>query len=388
MYRPADYDPVAPIFISPWSWNSVGPKYRGVSVTAPASGTFAGINNAFYVPCFIHQPYDLQRFWWLNGATVGTDSFQAGLYNDNLELEVATARTLSAGTASQVQYATASVTANFAVAALASSSSATSYATSSVTLRARSGYMYAVVVTNVHGSSANTVTVATTGGALTFTSRATTQFNGTLGRVSLFTAVPSADVTDTITITIGSGQTATACSAHVIGFTNVDTATNDGIVQTATGTGNSTTPLATLAAFGSANNATFAGHANAGGSVTTPGAGYIELLDSAVTYGLQTEYASGNDTTADATITSAQWGSIAAEVKSLGTTRAIAPGRYYLALHGTGTTATMFRTASAPQVSHLGVYSQTGLAAGLPLVPSPSGATALYVFGITNRATP
>lgn len=388
MYRPADYDPVAPIMLSGWSWNSVGPKYRGVSTTAPASGTWAAAGRAFYVPVSIHQPYDLQRFWWCNGATVGTDWLQAGIYDEAWQIVANSGVVLSAGTASQVQYAAGAVGAA-RLTADASVAAATSYATSSVTLRALRGSMVAVVVENRHGTSANTVTVATTGGALTFTSRATTQYNGTANRVSLFTATPSADVTDTITVTIGGGQTASGCIIHVIAFTNVDTATNDGIVQTATGTGNSTTPLATLSAFAASANATLGAHANSGISATTPGSGFYELADTANGAGLETAYASGNDTSVDATITSGPWGSIAAEIKSLGTTTQLAPGRYYLALMCTGTTATVLRASSAAQVSHLGVYNQSSLT-GLLAVATPTNAanSVLPLAGITSRATP
>jgi hypothetical protein len=389
MYRPADYDPVSPIFLNPWSWNSVGPKYRGQSVTAPASGGWPASGRAFYVPVSLHQPYDLKRFWWCNGATVGTDSFQAAAYNDAFEQVVSCALTLSAGTASQVQYAGVSVAAS-PVTSLNGSSGQSTYATPSVTLRARPGYMYAVAVINSHASSANTVTVATTGGALSFTSRATTQFNGTLQRASLFTAVATTDITDTITVTIGGGQSASGCIVSVTAWTNVDTATNHGVVQTATGTGNSTTPLATLGAFGSANNATLGVHGNTT-SATTPGTGFTEMHDVVgLANAIEVAYTSANDTSVDATITSGQWGSIAAEIKSLGTTAQLAPGRYYLALHGTGTTATVLRASSAPQVSHLGVYNESSLTAGLPLVATPTNAnnTVLPLFGITSRATP
>ncbi len=68
----------------------------------------------------------------------------------------------------------------------------------------------------------------------------------------------------------------------------------------------------------------------------------------------------------DATITSAAWGSIAAEIKSLGTTVKLAPGRYYMALHCTGTTATIYQRASGPSISHAGCYLQASLTAGLP----------------------
>lgn len=388
MYRPADFDPVNPIFLSPWSWNSVGPKLRAQYTTAPASGAWPAANRAFHAPFFVHQPYSLARMWWLNGATVGTDSLQAAVLNDAGEVVVASPLTLSAGTANQVQYATCAVN-GYPV--ISGSGSGTSTTTSSATIRARPGWVYVLVVGNVMvGGSANTVTAATTSGAITFTSRATTQFNGTQERVTMFTAVASADVTDTITITIGSGQSSGATGYQLVVLTNVDTTTNHGIVQTATGTGNSTTPLATLSAFGSADNGTFAVHANAGTNNATPGTNFTEISDStAAPLGIETAYYSGNDTTADATILSSQWGSLAAEVKSLGTTRTLAPGRYYLSLGCTGTTATVFRVSSAPAVSHLGVYiTSTSAYLGATAAFAASTNSVLPVFGITSRATP
>lgn len=394
-FSPASLVAPDPVHISPYTINSVGLKHRAVVGSSPASVAWPAAARALYVPFYLRQPYPLQRLWWHNGATVGTDSFQAAVYSvdssNAMDCVISSARTLSAGTVNDLQYATASVVAH-GITSGTNTTDATSFATASVTLKARPGVMYALSVVNTHGSAANAVTCATTGGAVTFTSRATLNFDGTLSRVSLFTAVPTTDVTATITITIGSAQTATACLWSLVAFTNVDTTTSDGIVQTATGTGSSVTPLATLAAFGSANNATFGAHGTAQ-TAATPGTGFVEVHDTTAatpTCGLQTEYSSANDTTVDATITSAAWGSIAAEVKSLGTTYTLAQGRYYLALHGTGTTATIFQRAVATNVSHLGIYNESSLTAGLPLTATPTNAanTTIVNFGITSRATP
>lgn len=387
---------VDPPFVGNFSINGVGQKYIGSSGTSvPSSGSIQA-SRGIYSALTIFRPYNLQRFFWANGGTVGTNSIQVALYaTDGAGAPdycvASTARTLSAGTANTNQYAGVSVVAH-GITSGTTTTDATSFATASVTLKARPGVMYALSVVNTHGSSANTVTCATTGGAVTFTSRNTTQFNGTLSRVSLFTALPSADVTDTITITIGSGQTATACLWSLVAFTNVDTTTNDGIVQTATATGNSTTPSATLSAFASANNATFGAHGTAQ-TAATPGSGFIEVHDvtaSTPTCGLETEYTSANDTSVDATITSAQWGTIAAEVASRGTTATIAPGLYALAFHSTGTTMTVFRVSNLPLAAHLGILEQASLTAGLPLTPTYAAASNGYliIMGITNRATP
>jgi hypothetical protein len=131
----------------------------------------------------------------------------------------------------------------------------------------------------------------------------------------------------------------------------VDTTTNNGIVQSAVGTGTSVTPLATLAAFGSANNATFQAHGHAAATATTPGTGFTELSDTTTAtpaQALETEWSVANDTTADATITSAAWGAVAVEIKADAGSFIIPPATVgnndiYMAFVCNGTTATFIR---------------------------------------------
>jgi hypothetical protein len=192
---------------------------------------------------------------------------------------------------------------------------------------------------------------AITGGP-TFTSRASTLFNANANRVSLWSAVPVIDYTGALTIDFGAGNTQTGAAWTLVEMSGVDTTTTDGIVQTAVGTGNSTTPLATLGAFAHANNAAIAFHANVGDSTTTPGAGWTELDDTAAAATpaqyLETQWRVDNDTTADATITSGQWGSIAAEIKADASPFVIPPSlpgqpRVYWAMTASGSTATVIR---------------------------------------------
>jgi hypothetical protein len=397
MFSPALAVMPDPVFMNPFQNSSVGAQYYGAFPSnIPSAGAWPQANRAIFYPFTLSAPYNLARFYWLNG-TAGTDSIQVAIYNVDGGGAVdccvaASARVLSAGS-NVNQFTTVAVVA-YGITSGTNTTDATSFATASVTLKARPGVMYAMSVVNTHGSSANTVTVATTGGAVSFTSRATLNFNGTLSRVSLFTAVPTSDVTDTITITIGSAQTATACLWSLVAFTNVDTATNHGIVQTATGTGNSTTPLATLSAFGSTNNATLGAHGTAQ-TAATPGTGFIEVHDvtaSTPTCGLEVEYSSANDTTVDATITSAQWGSIAAEVKSLGTTIVLPKGPYLFGFHMTGITAQVFRTTGQAGLQAGGGTLQASLTAGLPFVPTLAAAStttdAFPLAGFTRRASP
>jgi hypothetical protein len=50
---------------------------------AAASSTYPAAQRAYYFAIKISQPCIAYRFFWLNGATVGTDNFQVGIYNDN-----------------------------------------------------------------------------------------------------------------------------------------------------------------------------------------------------------------------------------------------------------------------------------------------------------------
>src|SRR6185369_12852358 len=132
-----------------------------------------------------------------------------------------------------------------------STTDATSYATASVTLK--TGVLYLLSVSNTKASAANAV--SSIDGGPTFVSRSTTTFApSTAGRISIWSCVPTTDYTGTLTINFGGGNTQTNCGWNLNAFYHVDTATNDGIVQNAVGTGTGTTALATLAAFGSANN--------------------------------------------------------------------------------------------------------------------------------------
>ena len=47
------------------------------------SAAYPAAQRAHYFPIIVSQPCIAYRFFWLNGATVGTDNFQVGIYNDN-----------------------------------------------------------------------------------------------------------------------------------------------------------------------------------------------------------------------------------------------------------------------------------------------------------------
>jgi hypothetical protein len=206
----------------------------------------------------------------------------------------------------------------------------------------------------------------------------TIQFNGTANRTSIWTCVPTVDYTGTLVITFGATQT--GCVWSINEHSGVDTTTNNGIVQSAVGSGSSVTPLATLAAFGSAANATFAAHGQAAAANAAPGTNFTELSDTTAAtpaQGMETEWYVGNDTTADATITSAAWGSVAVEIKA-DTSAFVIPAStpaqpIYFAFVISGTTATIFRSAINTTM-HKGVGALQ-LTTAFPLPPSATVAS-------------
>lgn len=68
----------------------VGPHspqgYYGESMdnaTTSTSSTYVSAQRALYFPIIIPTACIAYRLFWLNGATVGTDTVQVGIYNDN-----------------------------------------------------------------------------------------------------------------------------------------------------------------------------------------------------------------------------------------------------------------------------------------------------------------
>lgn len=69
----------------------------------------------------------------------------------------------------------------------------------------------------------------------------------------------------------------------------------------------------------------------------------------------------------------------------------IYPGRYWLAVWGSGTTTTLFRRApSATLNRHISGYLESSLASGLPATATPAQNTTPYIpiFGFTTIASP
>jgi len=338
-----------PVVIHPWSRASLGLGVANIS--AAASGTGPTTMNLY--PLYLMEPFTVAKAFWCNGATVGTDSIDLGVYamtdmaTGRCDLIRSTGAVLSAGTASVVQEVSAWKVGRANLTSGNDStdrSSAPGYTTASVTLKAGRLYLLSFVNTAADAAVASAIT-----GGPGWTSRSSTQFNTTGHRVSIWSGVPTVDYTGTIDIAFGATQT--GCCWVLDEMSGVGTSTTDGIVQQAVGTGNSTTPLATLAAFGSANNATYGATGVANTSTVAPGAGFTELAEATAATPasrVETEWSVANDTTVDSTVTSGQWGMCAVEIKADTSPFVIppsAPGvpNIYMAFVCSGSTATILR---------------------------------------------
>lgn len=369
MFTPPPRSRPLSVTITPFAQCAVG--LSSTAVQTPASGTWSSANAAVFLPIRLEEAFTVAKAFVLNGATTGTDSWDLGIYKmtdystGRLDLIRSTGAVLSSGTANACAEVSAWKVARVNLTSAGDSTDQDTYTTSSVTLKA--GRLYCMGVENSHASSAPAVSSITGGG--TWTSRASVQYNGTLNRISLWTSVPTTDYTGTIAIFFGTTSGNTGAVWALDEMSGVDTSTNDGIVQTATGTGSSTTPLATLSAFGSANNASYGVAGHAANTTSTAGTGFTELADvgtATPAQAIHTEWQVGNDTTVDSTITSAAWGAIGAEIKADASSFVIPPSLYgdasiYWAMSVSGTTATFFRSSTfvLPQQRAAGMLEKT-----------------------------
>lgn len=148
--------------------------------------------------------------------------------------------------------------------------------------------------------------------------------SGSTRRVTLFRAMGSSPTTGALTISFGATQTAKSWVVDEI--TNADTSGTNGsgaIVQSVVNSAASATSLTvTLAAFSSANNATYGGFGNAGEGALVAGTGFTRLATQQVAgeVGVATEFKSSNDTGVDMTGPTMDVGGIAIEIKSAAAT--------------------------------------------------------------------
>jgi len=144
--------------------------------------------------------------------------------------------------------------------------------------------------------------------------------SGSRRTMFLYRGMPTSTVSSGFTITWGGTQTAkTWCVDEVTGMDTSGTQGSGAIVQQVPGAGASVTSLSiTLAAFGSAQNATYGAFGNAGEGALTAGAGFTRIGNQQLTgeAGLATEYLIGNDTSVDMSNGTMDIGGIAIEIKA------------------------------------------------------------------------
>lgn len=194
-----------------------------------------------------------------------------------------------------------------------------SYATASITPTANR-LVLALVNHRTSTGSPNTPTAS--GNSLTWVNIGTTNYNGSNRRLTLFRALGSAPSAGSITFDFAS-QTQTSAGWSVVEFSGVDTSGTNGsgaVVQTVADEIIGNTALTvTLAAFASANNATYGGFASGDGALTaTAGSGFtIVAQTNGGDISTASEFKSTNDTGVDITWSASNdIGGIAVEIKA------------------------------------------------------------------------
>jgi surface protein len=174
-----------------------------------------------------------------------------------------------------------------------------------------------LVIENSSSTSASEV-LSITGalGSPTFTLVSTTQFNGGLNRVSVFSAVPTENYTGTLTVTFPDTQTGFLSNRSIF-----DGAVLSGtVVQAVTNTGSSSNPTASLAEFANPKNITVLVVAASSPAVVTEGTGFSSLTSTSTSspdQRLATLFSSDQSTAPEATLaTSSSWATVAIELKS------------------------------------------------------------------------
>lgn len=210
------------------------------------------------------------------------------------------------------------------------STTASTYTTTSVA--PTSGALVLVGVHSQKGTTPDVPTLAGTNGLnVTWTQVRTITYGPTgLGRLTIFRGVASSSVAGTLTASFG-GVNQTGCQILSFQMTNVDTTTNQGIVQNpvidvgTTGNGSTTA----LSAFSSVKNFTVSFFVDkATVANVTPEASWQETseLNVSTTGTIESQFTRINDTTPTVTNTSGHWAMWAGEIAGSDTDDAVAGG--------------------------------------------------------------
>lgn len=212
------------------------------------------------------------------------------------------------------------------------SGSGTSATTASIT--ATANRLYLLTVWTRTGITANPNQPTASGGGLgTWDVIASVVYDDSSSsrkRVTLFRALSASPGAGAAIAIDEAGQTQTSFGWIVDEVTGIDTSGTNGsgaIVQSATNIDSSATTASltvTLAAFGSANNATYGSFAEGGNGTWTQGSGFTKIGNVTTTGDTMngiTEFLASNDTTVDATdSTNSELGGIGIEIKAATTT--------------------------------------------------------------------
>lgn len=84
--------------ISPWTYESIAAGLRNGSYSSNSTAQlWSGANTAVLVPFRVAVPTIIKQLFWVNGATVGTDSRDIGIYTSQGGLITSAGGTLTSG---------------------------------------------------------------------------------------------------------------------------------------------------------------------------------------------------------------------------------------------------------------------------------------------------
>jgi len=93
---PPSYRPDA-VLVGTWSWQALADDITGISNTGPGAAAWPIANLAIAYPFELTDYFPCRKVWWVNGATVGTDSADVGVFTEAGARLVSGGGTLIAG---------------------------------------------------------------------------------------------------------------------------------------------------------------------------------------------------------------------------------------------------------------------------------------------------